>query len=217
MVKTAAMLMVVLCAAAFGVYSMQSRQPRSTTDHTEAMNSTKRDTATLASGCFWCVEAVFQNLNGVESVVSGYSGGETDHPTYKAVCEGTTGHAEACQITFDPGIISFAELLEVFWKTHDPTTLNRQGGDVGTQYRSAIFYHSNEQRTEAEEYMKQLNDAGTFGAPIVTEISPYRNFFKAEDYHQNYFNENGMEPYCLFVVRPKVEKFKKLFGGKLKK
>jgi peptide-methionine (S)-S-oxide reductase len=180
------------------------------------MSSATRDTATLAAGCFWCVEAVFQNLNGVTGVVSGYSGGDVPDPSYKEVCEGTTGHAEACQVAFDPAVVSFAEILEVFWKTHDPTTLNRQGNDVGTQYRSAIFYHSEEQRSVAEAYKRQLDSAGTFGAPIVTEITPFKNFFKAESYHQNYFNDNGMQPYCMFVIRPKVEKFKKLFGDKMK-
>jgi peptide-methionine (S)-S-oxide reductase len=181
------------------------------------MASAKLDTATLASGCFWCVEAVFQNLRGVTSVVSGYSGGTVENPTYNAVCTGTTGHAEACQIMYDPAVISFTDILEVFWKMHDPTTLNRQGNDVGTQYRSAIFYHNEEQRAEALAYMKQLDSSGTFGAPIVTEITPFMKFYKAENYHQNYFNENGAQPYCQFVVRPKVEKFRKLFAEKLKK
>jgi peptide-methionine (S)-S-oxide reductase len=180
------------------------------------MNSATLDTATLAAGCFWCVEAVFQHLNGVTSVVSGYSGGDVADPTYSEVCAGTTGHAEACQVSFDPSVVSFAEVLEVFWKTHDPTTPNRQGNDVGTQYRSAIFFHGEEQRRVAEEYKRQLESAGTFGAPIVTEIAPFKNFYRAEAYHQNYFNDNGMQPYCLFVIRPKVDKFKKLFGEKLK-
>ncbi len=203
--------------AGLGLYEMQSRPPHPSTTGTTSMTTATLDTATLASGCFWCVEAVFQNLRGVTSVVSGYSGGAVENPSYAAVCTGTTGHAEACQIIYDPSVVPFTELLEVFWKTHDPTTLDRQGTDVGTQYRSAIFYHSEEQRKEAEAYKKQLNASGTFAAPIVTEIAPFKNFYAAEDYHQNYFNENGAQPYCQFVIRPKVEKFKKLFGDKLKK
>lgn len=175
------------------------------------------DTATFGAGCFWCVEAVFQRLEGVEKVVSGYTGGNNPNPTYKQVCTGETGHAEVCQITYNPKKISFAELLEVFWQTHDPTTLNRQGNDVGTQYRSAIFYHNEEQRRLAEEYKKKLNAAAIFPNPIVTEISPLKVFYKAEDYHQNYYNENGSQPYCAYVVRPKVEKFEKVFKNKVKK
>ncbi len=176
----------------------------------------KLDTATFAAGCFWCVEAVFQNVKGVRSVVSGYSGGSAGNPSYEEVCSGRTGHAEACQITFEPEKISYADLLEVFWNTHDPTTPDRQGNDVGTQYRSAVFYHNQEQKKLAEAYRKQLDSSGVFPAPIVTEISPFKDFYKAEDYHQNYFNEHGNQPYCLFVIRPKVEKFKKTFGTKLK-
>ncbi len=173
--------------------------------------------ATFGNGCFWCTEAVFQNLEGVEKVESGYSGGSKPNPTYEAVCSGLTGHAEVLQITYDPQKISFDELLEVFWKTHDPTTLNRQGADVGTQYRSVIFYHDDEQRRLSEAYKQKLDAAGAFPRPIVTEISPLKAFFKAEDYHQNYFNQNGHNPYCQMVVRPKVEKFQKVFAGKLKK
>ena len=175
------------------------------------------DTATLGAGCFWCVEAVFQNLNGVISVTSGYSGGKVANPAYKEVCTGQTGHAEVCNVVFDSSKISFDEILEVFWKTHDPTTMNRQGNDEGTQYRSAIFYHTPEQKELAEKYKKQLNASGAYDDPIVTEITPFANFYKAEDYHQNYFNENGDQPYCRFVIQPKVEKFKKVFKDKLKK
>lgn len=175
------------------------------------------DTATFAAGCFWCVEAVFQDLNGVISVSSGYSGGEIINPSYREVCNGTTGHAEACSIVYDPSKISFEELLEVFWETHDPTTMNRQGNDEGTQYRSAIFYHNETQKILAEKYKKEIDASGAFNDPIVTEISPYKNFFTAEDYHQNYFNEHGDLPYCRFVIHPKVEKFKKVFKDKLKK
>lgn len=174
------------------------------------------DTATLGAGCFWCVEAVFQDLKGVQSVKSGYTGGKISNPTYKEVCSGLTGHAEVAQIVYDPSVISFDELLEVFWQTHDPTTLNRQGADVGTQYRSAVFYHNEEQKKLAEEYKKKLNEANAFPSPIVTEISPLGEFYVAEDYHQNYYNENGEQGYCRMVIRPKVEKFKKVFKDKLK-
>ncbi|MEM6799853.1 MAG: peptide-methionine (S)-S-oxide reductase MsrA [Bacteroidota bacterium] len=177
---------------------------------------TKLARATLGAGCFWCIEAVFQNLQGVESVVSGYMGGRIKNPTYKEVCSGLTGHAEVAQIKFDPEILSFKELLEVFWKTHDPTTLNRQGNDVGTQYRSAIFFHDEEQKDLAEHYKKELDASGYYQDPIVTEISPAVEFYVAEDYHQNYFNDNGSQPYCNFVIRPKVEKFKQVFADKLK-
>jgi peptide-methionine (S)-S-oxide reductase len=216
MMKPALAIMAVYAAILLVFPLVGTPDVHSTNDHRTPMSSAQRDTATLASGCFWCVEAVFQNLNGVSSVVSGYTGGTVENPTYNQVCAGTTGHAEACQITFDPAVVSFEEILEVFWKTHDPTTPNRQGNDVGTQYRSAIFYHSEAQKELAEAYKRQLDSAGTFGAPIVTEIAPFTRFYKAEAYHQNYYNDNGMQPYCMFVVRPKVEKFRKLFGDKLK-
>ncbi|MCK6617892.1 MAG: peptide-methionine (S)-S-oxide reductase MsrA [Cyclobacteriaceae bacterium] len=173
--------------------------------------------ATFGSGCFWCTEAIFQRVNGVEKVESGYSGGKVKNPTYKEVCSGVTGHAEVVQITYDPKIISFDELLEIFWQTHDPTTLNRQGADVGTQYRSVIFYHTQEQKLLAEQYKKKLDESGAFERPIVTEISPFTGFYKAEDYHQNYYNLNGSAPYCSYVIQPKVDKFKKVFASKLKK
>ena len=172
--------------------------------------------ATFGAGCFWCVEAVFQNLKGVEKVVSGYAGGRNRNPTYKEVCSGLTGHAEVIDITFDPAVISFTELLEIFWKTHDPTTLNRQGADAGTQYRSVIYYHNDEQKRLSEEYKQKLNDGQAFPNPVVTEITAAPEFFAAENYHQNYFNLHGHEPYCQFVARPKVEKVKALFGEKLK-
>lgn len=175
------------------------------------------DTATFGAGCFWCVEAVFQRLKGVISLKSGYSGGFVKNPSYKEVCNGTTGHAEVCQIVFDKSVISYDELLEVFWKTHDPTTLNSQGNDFGTQYRSAIFYHNNEQKQLAENYKDQLNKEKVFQSPIVTEIVPYSVFYEAEDYHQNYFNQNGEQGYCRFVIQPKLEKFEKVFKEKLKK
>ena len=171
---------------------------------------------TFGSGCFWCVEAVFQNLKGVKSADSGYSNGETVNPTYKQVCSGQTGHAEVVQLTFDPKIISVEELLEVFWKTHDPTTLNRQGADSGTQYRSGVFYHNENQRELAQAWKDKLNADHVFPNPIVTEITPVGTFYKAEDYHQNYFNQNGYEPYCQIVIKPKMDKFLKTFSEKLK-
>ncbi len=178
---------------------------------------TLMELATFGAGCFWCVEAVFQDLQGVQKVVSGYSNGRIANPTYREVCSGLTGHAEVIQITYDPQVISFKELLEVFWKTHDPTTLNRQGNDTGTQYRSGVYYHNDEQRRLAEEYKQKLNEAHAFDNPVVTEIEPLKSFYPAEDYHQNYYKQNGHEPYCQFVARPKVEKVRALFGDKLKK
>ncbi len=174
------------------------------------------DTATFGAGCFWCLEAQFQMLDGVQSVSSGFSGGTVKNPAYREVCNGTTGHAEVCQIVYNPSKISYDELLAAFWQSHDPTQLNRQGNDVGTQYRSVIYYHNEEQKTLAENYKKQLNASGAWTKPIVTEISPVGPFYKAEDYHQNYFNQNGSESYCQFVIQPKVEKFRKVFKDKLK-
>jgi peptide-methionine (S)-S-oxide reductase len=161
--------------------------------------------------------AVFQQLKGVKKVTSGYSGGHVENPTYKEVCTGLTGHAECIQLLYDPKEVSFDELLQVFWQTHDPTTLNRQGNDVGTQYRSAIFYQNEEQKKIAESYKKELNAKKVFDNPIVTEIEPLKNFYPAEDYHQNYYNNNGDQPYCYFVIKPKLEKFEKVFKDKLKK
>lgn len=173
------------------------------------------ETVTLGAGCFWCVEAIFQNLKGVHLVVSGYSGGAVKNPSYEDVCTGATGHAEVTQIKYDPRKISFDELLEVFWSNHDPTTLNRQGSDVGTQYRSVIFYHTQKQKELAEKYKKKLNDEHAFDKPVITEITPYKEFYKAENYHQNYFNDNSNKPYCQFVIRPKLEKFRKAFKSKI--
>lgn len=174
------------------------------------------ETATLGAGCFWCVEAVFQDLKGVQSVVSGYMGGSVKKPTYREVCTGLTGHAEVVQIQFDPAILSFEDVLKVFWHTHNPTTLNRQGADVGTQYRSAIFYHNEEQREVAERSRTETDASGLWDSPIVTEIVPATDFYIAEDYHQNYFKDNTMQPYCQVVINPKVVKFRKEFAGKLK-
>ncbi|GIV88335.1 MAG: peptide methionine sulfoxide reductase MsrA [Chloroflexus sp.] len=173
------------------------------------------ETATLAGGCFWCLEAVYDQVIGVKDVVSGYTGGHVPNPSYQRVCDGNTGHAEAVQIQFDPEQISYRELLEIFFSIHDPTTLNRQGADVGTQYRSAIFYHSEEQRQIAEQLVRELTEQRVFRDPIVTEIVPASTFYPAEDYHQEYFARNPYQPYCQFVVAPKVAKFRKLFADKV--
>lgn len=174
------------------------------------------ETATLAGGCFWCTEAIFKRLKGVESVVSGYAGGDMVSPAYEAVSSGTTGHAEAIQIGFDPKIISYEKLLEIFFKLHDPTTLNRQGSDVGSQYRSMIFYHNNEQKRIAEQSKKQIEQSGMYKDPIVTQIVPFRAFYKAADYHQNYYERNSHQPYCQIVINPKIEKLIKEFGEAVK-
>jgi methionine-S-sulfoxide reductase len=182
----------------------------------EASHDSKLEIATFGSGCFWCTEAVFERLKGVKSVVSGYSGGDGPEPTYEQVSSGSSGYAEVVQITFDPAAISYSDLLRVFWQTHDPTTLNRQGPDVGPQYRSAIFYHSDRQQKIAEQYKRQLDDSGQFKSPIVTEITAYKNFYSAEKYHQDYFAINPAQRYCALVIRPKVEKFKKEFKDLLR-
>jgi methionine-S-sulfoxide reductase len=183
----------------------------------ENRNAHKYEVATFGQGCFWCAEAIFKELDGVVKVESGYSGGTLSNPTYKEVCSGQTGHAEVVQITFDPSKISYDEMLEIFWKTHNPTTLNQQGNDVGTQYRSVIFYHNEEQKRLAEAYKKKLMDEKIWDAPIVTEISPYTKFYKAEDYHQNYYENNPNQAYCQYVIVPKLEKFEKIFKAKIKK
>jgi peptide-methionine (S)-S-oxide reductase len=177
----------------------------------------KLEVATFAGGCFWCVEAQYQELKGVEKVESGYTGGTVKNPSYKEVCTGRTGHAEAVNIYYDPAVISYDELLAAFWVAHDPTQLNRQGNDVGTQYRSAIFYHNEEQKEKAEEYKRKLNEEKAYDSPVVTEIAPYTVFYQAEDYHQNYYNENPEQAYCRYVIQPKKEKFEKVFKDKLKK
>jgi peptide-methionine (S)-S-oxide reductase len=179
--------------------------------------STNLQTATFGSGCFWCTEAVFLDVKGVKEVASGYMGGKTKNPTYEQVCTGTTGHAEVIQIKYDEVQVSYEDLLEIFWNTHDPTTLNRQGADEGTQYRSVVFYHSEEQKKIAEQYKKQLADSKIFKNSIVTEITAASEFYKAENYHQNYYALNSNQSYCQYVIRPKVEKFRKQFADKLKK
>jgi peptide-methionine (S)-S-oxide reductase len=175
------------------------------------------DTATFATGCFWCTEAKFQQLKGVKKVISGFSGGNVANPTYEQVCTGKTGHAEACNIIYDPAVISYDELLEAFFVAHDPTQLNRQGNDVGTQYRSAIFYHNSAQKQKAAYYIDRLNTEKAYKSTIVTQVVPYTAFYKAEDYHQNYYNLNGDQPYCKYVIQPELDKFKKVFKDKLKK
>jgi peptide-methionine (S)-S-oxide reductase len=172
---------------------------------------------TLGNGCFWCTEAIFQQVKGVTKVTSGYSGGHVENPTYEEVCEKTTGHAEVLQVEFDTTQVTIDEILEIFWQTHDPTTLNRQGNDVGPQYRSIIFYSNAHQKERAEFFKKKLDESGAFGNPIVTAIEPYTNFYVAENYHQDYYNKNGNQPYCYFVIRPKLEKFEKAFKDKMKK
>ena len=181
------------------------------------MENNLLETATLGAGCFWCVEAVFDDLRGVTDVVSGYSGGHTENPTYREVCSETTGHAEVAQIEFDPQELSFADLLRVFFAVHDPTTLNRQGNDIGSSYRSAIFYHSDEQKRVAEEIIKEVTEAEIYDRPIVTEVTAFDKFYPAEDYHQEYFANNPAQPYCAAVVAPKVAKFRKQFINKLKR
>src|ERR1041385_4521363 len=216
------LLVIVAGALAIGalLYFGGTKHPQPQTNDSEGvekkMATTGLDTATLAAGGFWCVEAVYQNLKGVQSVVSGYSGGTVQNPSYEDVSSGETGHAETCQITYDPKQISYANILEAFWKMHDPTTLNRQGNDVGTQYRSAIFYSTEEQYREAKKVIDELNAAKHWPNPIVTSLEPAGKFFVAEDYHQEYFANNGNQPYCQFVVAPKVKKFEQKFAQKVK-
>lgn len=172
--------------------------------------------ATFGAGCFWCVEAVFQRVAGVASVLSGYSGGTVADPSYEAVCAGKTGHAEVCQVEFDPSQVSYEDLLLVFWRVHDPTTLNRQGNDVGTQYRSAVFYHDEAQKAATEKMKREIEASGAWGKPLVTEIAPYKNFYPAEEYHRDYFNRHSDQTYCQLVIQPKLDKFVKEFREKLR-
>jgi len=188
----------------------------STIENNASVKGPRLDTATFAAGCFWCTEAKFKELRGVVAVTSGFTGGHAVNPTYEEVCTGTTGHAEACNIVFDPQQISFDELLEAFFTAHDPTQLNRQGNDAGTQYRSAIFYHNTLQRQKAEYYIKKINEEKAYPSPVVTQVAPFTVFYKAENYHQDYFSRNGNVPYCRYVIQPELEKFKKAFAGKLK-
>lgn len=180
------------------------------------VRASSMETATLGGGCFWCTEAIFSDLKGVRSVESGYSGGKLPNPSYEQVCEGDTGHAEAINVVFDPSVISYRQILEIFFTTHDPTTLNRQGADVGAQYRSVIFYHSEEQRDVAKQVMKEVDDSGIWGKPMVTELVPFDAFYKAEDYHQEFFAKNPTQGYCAVVIAPKVLKFRKKYASLLK-
>jgi peptide-methionine (S)-S-oxide reductase len=180
------------------------------------MSANRKEMATLAGGCFWCLEAVYLELRGVEAVVSGYTGGRVPDPTYQQVCTGQTGHAEAVQITYDPDVISYSDLLDVFFTIHDPTTLNRQGNDIGTQYRSAIYYHDDAQREIAEAKIAEVDSSDLYANPLVTEVAPLEKWYSAEDYHQNYYANNPIQPYCMMVVRPKVMKARKYFTEKLK-
>ena len=215
-----------ICLFAFSTFASSCGMAKTEKDTIENQGKTqktnlnnknqKMEVITLGAGCFWCIESIFQNLKGVEKVISGYSNGQKPNPTYKEVCTGTTGHAEVAQITFDPSVVSLSEVLEVFFQTHDPTTLNRQGNDVGTQYRSGIYYHTEEQKKIALEIIKALNESKAYDRPIVTEVAAVATFYPAEDYHQNYFNDNGDQPYCQYVIRPKLDKFKKVFKDKLK-
>lgn len=197
-------------------YNSSCGQKNKEMDNMDKNTEKKIEVATFGAGCFWCTEAVYERLEGVEKVISGYSGGHVKNPSYKEVCNGTTGHAEVTQIYFDPVIISFDELLDVFWHTHDPTTLNRQGNDIGTQYRSVIYYHDDNQKRVAEESKFKMDQSGTFKDPVVTEINPLINFYKAEDYHQDYFANNPNQPYCSVIISPKVKKFTAKYQDKLK-
>ena len=183
----------------------------------QAKKTSNLETITVGGGCYWCVEAVYENLNGVKSVVSGFSGGKVANPTYEEVCTGTTGHAEVVQITYDKTITDINEIFQVFFTVHDPTTLNRQGADVGTQYRSVIFYKNEEQKKAAQSIIAELNKEKVYNSPIVTKVEPFKVFYKAEDYHQNYYANNKSQPYCKMVIQPKIEKFEKVFKDKLKK
>ena len=205
---------IILVLIVLGL-GLSETKAQSTFTKKNQMNK-KIETATLANGCFWCTEAIFQRLKGVESVTSGFSGGNIKNPAYREVITGRRGHAEAIEIKFDATIISFQEILDVFFSTHDPTTLNRQGYDVGTQYRSAIFYHSEEQKNIAENFINELTNAKVFDAKIVTEVTEFTSFYKAEDYHQDYYNNNKTQGYCVAVINPKLEKFIKKYKAKLK-
>jgi peptide-methionine (S)-S-oxide reductase len=211
----------VFCGSSLISCAQQKEKTKKTMDvnqpTTSKLETSNFETATFGAGCYWCVEAQFQMLDGVVKVESGFSGGHVKNPAYREVCEGTTGHAEVVQVTYDKTKLTFDDMLQAFWQSHDPTQLNRQGNDVGTQYRSVIFYHDAGQQKIAEAYKKKLNDEKVYDNPVVTEISPYTVFYKADEYHQNYFNQNGDQPYCSYVILPKVEKFRKVFESKLKK
>lgn len=208
---------LLLLAFVFSACAQSKTDPKLTTMHNKTIpNGVKTETAIFGEGCFWCTEAFFQRLDGVYEVVSGYGGGFVENPTYEQVCDKNTGHVELAKIVYDPAKISFDELLEVFWKTHDPTTMDRQGNDAGPQYRSVIFYQNEEQKQKALSYKEKLDKSGSWDAPIVTAIEPFKNFYPAENYHQNYYNSNQNQGYCRFVIAPKLEKFEKVFKDKLK-
>lgn len=211
--------LIILCALCYQLCASDAGSGNIQLKETKFMDTKKSDvdTVTLGAGCFWCVEAVFQRVNGVISVTSGYSGGTVENPTYNQISTGTTGHAEVLQISYNPQVISFTDLLEIFFSTHDPTTLNRQGADAGTQYRSAIFYHDESQKQIAESAITELEKEKVFEKPIVTEVTRFTKFYTAEDYHQNYYNENSNQPYCRMVIRPKLDKLEKVFKERLKK
>ncbi len=211
-------LSVLLLAVSLAACAQPKKEKNLSMMNNETIpNGVKTDTAIFGEGCFWCTEAFFQRLNGVYKVVSGYGGGHVENPTYEEVCDKTTGHVELAKIIYDPAKISFDELLEVFWKTHDPTTMDQQGNDVGPQYRSVIYYNSEEQKQKALHYKEKLDKSGAWDKPIVTMIEPFKNFYPAENYHQNYYNDNQNQGYCRFVIAPKLEKFEKVFKDKLKK
>ena len=209
----------IIMVAIFALVACNQQQAQMQTKElprTEVQLKAGQEVATFGAGCFWCVEAIFSSLKGVDAVKSGYAGGFVKNPAYREVCNGTTGHAEAVQIFFDPTVISYAELLEIFFETHDPTTLNRQGADTGTQYRSAIFYHSEEQKELAQTALAAANESGVWANPVVTEVTAFSNFYEAEDYHQEYYEYNSSQPYCRAVITPKMDKFRKKFHDKLK-
>lgn len=206
---------ITLCLILFTLIMTTSKQTLGK-ESTESRTAAELDTATLGAGCFWCIEAIFQELEGVESVISGYSGGTLDNPTYEDISSGNSGHAEVAQITFNPNIISYMDLLMVFFQTHNPTTLNKQGNDLGPQYRSAIFYHNEEQKMIAEMTKSQLGNTDAWNSPIVTEITEFNKFYKAESYHQDYFENNSKVPYCTYIIQPKLDSFREVFKDKLK-
>lgn len=211
------LLIFLLTAGLISCSNVQSSsETRNEEQNAIKMNTINTDTATFAAGCFWCVEEQLKQLKGVEKVISGYTGGKLKNPTYNEVCSGLTGHTEACNVIFNPEIITYDELLAAFFQTHDPTQLNRQGNDVGTQYRSAIFYHNEEQKKLADYYIQKLNEEEAYTSPIVTEVSPYSAFYEAEEYHQDYYENNSQKPYCQMVIKPKLDKFRKVFKEKLK-
>ena len=210
------LIVLFLAPILFISYSKLASSPHKTSN-LKSMTNLKTDTAVFGAGCFWCVEAVFQQLDGVLKVTSGYSGGHVANPTYEQICSKKTGHVEVCRIVYDPLKISYDQLLEVFWKTHDPTTPDQQGNDRGPQYRSVIFYLDQEQKRLSEHYKADLNKSGAYNQPVITAIEPLKNYYEAEDYHQNYFNTNPDQLYCRYVIRPKLEKFEKVFSNKLKK